>query len=222
MRFSNWVKDWLIAPEMSEFTQAEIRDMTEVSARLEYALGNYLLNLIFRGDPGPPVRQKLYNFLRRSAAASEEYQRARDLTLRYLAAPDDRLLAYVKAITHWESYLGHAWQAFVVLNERGWFAKGDGSSFERLNHLHGRSKHTEKAIATTGQMPGESPLAVWMTNEGLTSTEQQLTYNELANLLQELATVAELIEDPSQAANKIAAHKQDSRARIQTDQQRRP
>jgi hypothetical protein len=206
MVLSDWAKDTLIAPEMSKFTQATIREMDSVDARMEHLLANFLLNVLGGSDPGVPMRQRCFNFLRRSQAAAREYKQARELTLRYLDAPD-LVFLYVEAMTHWETFMAHAWQAFTVLASNVWFKPGDGSEFERLNLLYGRAKHTEKAIATPGQMPGDSPLSVWLTNDGLRCTDGKLTFDEMADILEELARISNLIEDPGATQAKLAAQR---------------
>jgi hypothetical protein len=59
---------------------------------------------------------------------------------------------------------------------------GDGSVFERLNLLYGRTKHPEKAI-NSGQLPPCGTLPVWLTNPGLCAVDAELTFTEMAEFL---------------------------------------
>jgi hypothetical protein len=204
---SNWSKDTFIAPEMSRFTEASIPDMSATDDEQEYWLANFILNNMLSSSFVSPVRQQMYNFLRRSHAAFAEYALARDATRTYLDDPD-RVLAYIEAINHWEGVLANAWQAYCFLgrSQVRWFAQNDGSVLQRLNALHNRSKHADEAIER-GDFVEDSPLCVWLTNSGLSSTETQLTFDEIAEILTDIARWASAIQDPGTAVSKIKAYR---------------
>jgi hypothetical protein len=84
------------------------------------------------------------------------------------------------------------------------FTPNDGSPEERLNLLYNRSKHVDSAIRN-GQMPPEGTLAVWLTNDGLESTDGHLSFAELAAILTELAVLARIFEDPISLREKLQA-----------------
>jgi len=132
-----------------------------------------------------------------------EYALARDQTLMYLKNPD-AVTAYLAAIGHWEVFLSHAYQAYRLLarNQKILFKQGDGSILERLNLLYNWSKHAEKAIEA-GQLPAEGTLAVGLTNNGLRSADSRLTYDEMAEMLEELARWSDAAQDPSTMREKI-------------------
>lgn len=88
------------------------------------------------------------------------------------------------------------------------FQNGDGSEYERLNHLYNRLKHTESAIERD-QIPKDSTLPVWMTNAGLQSADSNLSWQELANLLAELSSLASVLEDPLTARERFDAVRDD-------------
>ena len=207
MPFSAWLLDNYVAPDMSKFTVASIPDMSEVDKEQAYWLANFFLNNI----AGPvqyvsPNYQQLFNFLRRSHAAFTEYAIARETSLGYLTdhRPDRHVLRYVEAVNHWEAFLAYAWQAFsfVGRGEKVWFEPQDGSVLQRLNALYNRSKHAEKAIER-GDYVGQSPLCVWLTNAGLTSTDATLTFPEIAEILVQMARMASSIQDPASVQSKI-------------------
>jgi len=202
MPLTNHARDKFIAPEMSQFTSATIRDMSRVSAQQEHWLSNFILNSIFRVSLASPHRQQLYNFLRRSQSAFKAYALAREATLKFL---DDREThRYIEGIGHWEAFLAYCWQAHCFLG-RGkaiWYEKGDESVQERLNKLYNRSKHADSAIERW-EFVGDSPLCVWLTNEGLRSTETSLSFDEIAGILEELARIADVLQDPATALEKF-------------------
>ena len=75
MPWSNFVTDKFIAPEMSQFTSATLPDLSAIDSEQEFWLANYILNSILRVNIQSPERQRLFNFLRRSHSAFEEYSR---------------------------------------------------------------------------------------------------------------------------------------------------
>jgi hypothetical protein len=58
---SNYAKDKFVAPEMSKFTAATIRVMSQVDSEQEHWLSNFILNAIFRANVLSPQRQQMYN-----------------------------------------------------------------------------------------------------------------------------------------------------------------
>jgi hypothetical protein len=204
MPLSAYAKDKYVAPEMSKFTVATIRDMSEVDSQQEHWLANLILNSILRVEVLTPYRQQMYNFLRRSHSAFAEYAHARGATLAFLN--ERHALRYLDAIGHWEAFLGYCWQAHCFLGRRQkiWFQKGDGSARERLLALHNRAKHADEAIER-GDFIEDSPLCVWLTNDGLRSTETSLSFDEMAEMLDDLARWASAIQDPATAYKKLRA-----------------
>lgn len=216
--WSSHVTDTYFAPEMSKFTAAEIRDMTQLDREQEHWLSNFLLNNVFRGRLGSPLRQQVFNFLRHSHSAFTDYELARVATMRFL---DDRerVRSYLSGVGHWEDFLTHTWQANLLLSKafmpdvkEPMFQSGDGSVNQRLHSLHTRAKHSDAAIAR-GDFPGESPLVVWLTNEGLKSVDASLTFSEAAEELEALAGWSDAVQDPLTMSEKIGAlaHRSTSR-----------
>jgi hypothetical protein len=210
MPWSAHVTDTFFAPELSRFTAADIPDMTSADDQQEHWLSNYLLNSVLRGSLPSPARQQIYNFLRRSHSAFADYELARIKTEQYLA-DRERIRAYIAAVGHWEDFLGHVWQANEFLTKalspeakRPMFQPGDGSVNQRLHALHTRAKHAAEAIMR-GEFLGETPLCVWLTNDGLKSTDSWLTYREAAEELQSLAAWAKVVEDPLTMKEKSSA-----------------
>lgn len=210
MRWSAFVTDTYFAPDLSRFTSAEIRDMTRTDGEQEHWLSNYMLNTVLRGALATPTRQQIYNFLRRSHSAFADYDLARLKTQQFLA-DRERIRAYIAAIGHWEDFLGHVWQAneflaraFLPETKRPLFQPGDGSVNQRLHALHSRAKHAADAILR-GDFTGETPLCVWLTNDGLKSTDAWLTYGEAADELRSLAEWASAVQDPRTMREKMSA-----------------
>lgn len=208
MPFSDYATDKFFAPEMSKFTVANLPDMSSIDDQQEHWLSNYMLNTVLRGSLPNPARQQVYNFLRRSHSAFVDYANARNKTVDFLA-DRTRIRAYVAAVGHWEDFLAHVWQANEFLtkwlvpdDKRPLFEPGDGSVNQRLHALHTRAKHAAEAILR-GEFVGETPLCVWMTNEGLRSTDAWLSYEEAVDELVALARWARILQDPVTIREKL-------------------
>lgn len=204
MPMSDNARDRFVAPQISKFTSATIRDMSAVDVEQQHWLANFILNSLLRTDVPSPQRQQLFNFLRRSHAAFDSYARARESTLEYLT-DTQRNLKYIDAIGHWEAFLGYAWQALNCRsgNKAIWFKKGDGSELERFNALYNRAKHAAEAIER-GDFIEDSPLCVWLTKDGLCSTNAALTLDEIAEILDGIARYASAVQDPLTMSEKLA------------------
>jgi hypothetical protein len=155
------------------------------------------------------LRWTLYNFLRRTEAAFREYEAARQSTLKYLVKRD-AMFAYLVPIEHWEVFLSQAYQALCLLarGQKVLFEPGDGSVAQRLNLLYNRAKHAKKAI-TSHQLPPDGTLPVWLKNDGLHCVESSLTFEEIAEVLKDLAHWAEAVQDPLTMREKLLAQAAD-------------
>lgn len=207
MPLTAYAKDNFIAPDLSKFTRAEIKDMSRTSVAQEHWLENYMLNSLFRVSLEERVRQTLFNFLRRTQFAFREYTLVREQTATYLGRASNATPAYFIAIGHWEVFLSYAYQAYELLvgtEKRALFEQNDGSVLQRLCLLYNRSKHVKTAI-NAGQLAPGSTLAVWLTNEGLRAVDGHLTFDELAEILEELAFWSDAAQDPLTMREKIMA-----------------
>jgi hypothetical protein len=206
MPFSAYARDKFVAPGISEFTQASIPDMSGASDQQDYWVRNFMLNTILRVQIDERTRQTLFNFLRRAESALREYELARERTLAHLRNTEE-VTAYLAAISHWEVFLSHAYQAYwlLVRGQKILFTKGDGSALERLNLLYNRSKHMEKAIEA-GQVPSESTMAIWLTNDGVQSIDSQLTFAEMADILKDLVMWSDAAQDPLTMRETVMKH----------------
>jgi hypothetical protein len=186
--------------------------MSEYDHQSTFWLANFVLNSALRGNFNPPGNAYAYNYLRRTVAAFSEHEEARQATLAFLSSGRQSLSHYVAATLHWEFFLGQSWHAYLLL--RGLFksltkqdvlkifVRGKGSVEERLNYLYNCMKHVESRIEN-GQIVEGATIPVWLTNEGLRSTDALLTYAETGDILRDLAKWANIIVDPSEMANKL-------------------
>jgi len=197
-------KDKFIAPEISSFTEASIPDLSALQGPW---LVSFILSSALVVQLDDATRRTLYNFLRRAEGAFREYSSARQMTMAYLANPDPNAVSeYITAIGHWETFLSQTYQAWCVLvrGQKIFFSPGDGSTMQRLNLLYNRTKHAESAIIAE-QLPLDGTLPVWLKNDGLHSIESSLTFEEIAEMLEDLAAWADAAQNPATMREKIAA-----------------
>lgn len=202
MQMANEAKDKLIAPHISEFTSASIPD-----AKAEEWLRSYIINSSLRGRFEGKHYSYSYTCLRRTEAAFREYSLARDQSLAYLA-DQQSISRYLMAIGHWEMFLFQSWHSYSALAELfeiNIFDKGYGSVLPRLTRLYNHSKHTEELVKAK-RYPDGTPLCVWLTNSGLSSATDHLTFEEMCDdILGDLASLAEAFQDPITALERLRA-----------------
>jgi hypothetical protein len=199
VHFTSYAKDKFIAPFMSQFTDADIPDMSQFSSEASCWISNFILNSMLLANLKDPKRQFVFNFLRRAEAAYEQYELARTATREFLSGTRQSASRYMKAVLHWEVFLAHAWQGYVllgrILDQKKIFNKGTLTREEKLNRLYNDSKHAESRIEQ-GKMPKHGTIPVWLTKEGLQSHNTGLSFVEAAEILEDLGKWATLLQDP--------------------------
>lgn len=213
-RFTGAILDTYIAPGVSDFTDADIPDMSNHHAESDHWIDNHFLNSVFRSSFSGAMGAYAANILRRVSGAFEEHARARTATRAFLASSRQSPSQYSSALMHWEYFLTQSWQAHELLRRMiatmsdtedfRFFEKNDGSLTQRLYNVAGAMRHTEKAIAS-GRVIQDSRSPVWLTNEGIESEVGQLTYSETAEILDHLAGWADLLVDPAEMREKAIA-----------------
>jgi hypothetical protein len=211
-RFSSHVRDRFIAPGVSAFNTAEVPDMSTYDPESKHWVANHFLNSVLRGKLNPPANAYAYSYVRRAEAAFSEHDQARQATLDFIISGAQSPSLYAAAVLHWEFFLSQSWQGYALLarllallgaGERfKIFVRGDGSVEERLNLLHNSMKHAESRIAA-GQILEGAPVPVWLTNEGIQSTDTLLKYPETGDILRDIARWANILVDPIEMANRL-------------------
>ena len=73
---------------------------------------------------------------------------------------------------------------------------------ERLNNLYNQMKHAESQIENA-RLIEAATVSVWLTNDGLRSTDALLTYSETADIHRDLAKWAKVLVDPREMGDKL-------------------
>ncbi len=206
MPLTNHAWDAYVAPAMSLFTKADIRDMSNHDPHSKTWLQTYIMSGVLQGEFAKTTSTRYaFNFLRRAEAAFSYHEQARAQTIAYLSSPRSAS-AYMRALLTWEGYLSQCSPAFELmrrfLGAGKLFTTNDGSPLARLNHVYNRAKHAESAIAA-GQLTDDGRIPVWMTDEGLACVECVVTWPETAGFLEVLSTFAGAVQQPSLAKQRL-------------------
>jgi hypothetical protein len=210
-RFAGWVLDRYIAPRASDFTSAEIPDMSSDDPQPRHWVDSHFLNNVLRGSLDPRLGAYVVQYLRRAEAAHAEHARAREKTLAVLKSEVFSPSRYSVMLLHWEFFLAQAWQAYALLggfigavthSDHRIFRAGDRSVEQRLNSLYNATKHSDSRIAN-GQIPDGTVSPVWITNVGIEATEVVLTFAETGEILSDLAKWANILSDARSISEKV-------------------
>ncbi len=198
MPLTNWALDKYVAPDLSKLTECNAIDMTGFDDQCEDWVANFVLNSMLRVDVQAPYRAYTFVLLRRAEMAFVEHENARIALQQYVSGGRGAITLYLRAVFHFESFVAQSYQALEVI--RKWtgedlFENRDGSVLDRLNLIYGRSKHADKAIAA-GQLPPDATMPVWLTNDGLQADSALLTYDDMADVLKELSSIAGQLSCP--------------------------
>jgi hypothetical protein len=212
VRIASHLLERYFAPGISDFTTADIPDMSDHDAQSLTWVANHFLNSILRAAYHLPMGAHVQHYLRRSEAAFAEQALAREATLSFLETGRQSPTSYSKALLHWEYFLGQSWHAHVLLRQVLRLLSGDpslnvferenGSVEQRLNLLYNAMKHTESRV-DAGQLPENATSPVWLSNRGLECTDGHMTFNETADILRFLGKWADVLVDAKEVANKV-------------------
>lgn len=202
--FNSALLNKLYAPGISEFTSCNAPDISASHPEAAHWLVNHFLNSMFRAEYKNKVRQYAINQIYRAQAAFSDYHEARTLTSEFLSkgSPDNpSSRTYFRAVSRWESCLLNV-QIFIdVMNkmkkdfkDESVFKEGDGSPEQRAYTVANTVKHWGTEIFAGRHQEGDT-VPLWLTNSGLKTRVAEITYVELANLVSEVATVANQMQD---------------------------
>jgi hypothetical protein len=204
------ILDKWIAPGVSDFTRAVIPDPAGKYPEAEDWSANFFLNSLnpIGYEYGLRQRQLVIGFLRRAQLAVAAYTAARRLTLEYLEGHNPlspQIREYYAAVARWEHFAIESSiliDLFVHIDDgHKVFKKGDRSIEDRLYHLANKVKHIGDDIRNRGLYGTTDSIALWLSNDGLNGldfdgTKLQVTYAEASQFLDDVARIADKIQNP--------------------------
>lgn len=155
-------------------------------------LNAFILNSLIGFKPAATQQPHLFNFIRRAEGALTAYREARNALLEYLATPSNVVSPYFKALLYFEVCIAQCYQGYELLataSGQKFFQKGDNSAAERMGKLYNVCKHMNQMI-DGGKIPPEASVAIWIANHGLESSRAKLSFDELIELLLQMAELA--------------------------------
>lgn len=189
MQPTNYLLDHFIAHRLSELTACGAGELNEEAKWLN----TFILKTIFHYSISPKIRAYLFNFLRRSEAASTAYREARHHLLEHLATPRNVISPYFRALTQFEVCIAQCYQGYELLGSalgQKLYEPGSGTSEEKLQVVYVDSKHMDRMI-DGDKLPDTATSGIWITNDGLESSRGAITFAELRELLQSMHALAE-------------------------------
>jgi len=186
MPLSLYAYDTFVAQEFSKITECRAKPIAPDFPDHNDWLGNFVLNTIFR-TPLPKDKAALaFALIRRAESAIDDYEEARRY-LELLVAKRDISL-YFRCLRRFESTVAMVYQSLDFIRKAlcvTLFKPGDGSPYERINKIYNNSRHSNPE-----DLPGDQLHAVWIKNEGLFTEGAELTFEELRQLVFEIASIA--------------------------------
>lgn len=207
IRWSPAILNQYVAPGIAEFTEAVIPEISEEFPQAQYWLANHFLNTILRAQFKHGARQIVLGYLRRAWNAFDAYHRSRIQTLEYLQQGDPatgRVSQYYAVVTAWETFVLQVGMVFdlykglcIVFNAGSdlVFSKGDGSKEERIYTIANQIKHVRSCVKS-GQCTELDTVPLWLTRVGLHSFDVAVSFEEAAQILSDIATIADSLQDP--------------------------
>jgi hypothetical protein len=210
-----WNPDLLekhIAPEIAEFTEANMTNLESEFDQHKHWLNNHFLNNALRSSFKPKFKQFALNFIFRAQTSFRLYHQAIKSTEEYLSSnniDNPNIGKYYEAISIWETVLLNWAVAFDVFkkfnSDEKIFESNDGSEEERAYFMHNEIKHCGgnifgESFGLEDNWTETSTIPIWLTNSGIKSHRKFLGYSDISNLIKELAIFADKLQDPSNFA----------------------
>lgn len=200
MPLSHYALDTFVSQGLSQLTSCSPASLaSEFPDRQEW-LSEFILRRIFNNHVAEERVAAAFTLIRRAEAALDEWELGCTATLDNVQRPS----VYFRALRHFEASIAALWQG-LDFGRRAvgidLFAKGDASVYERVNWLYNKGRHFDYASLPAG---AQHPL--WLTNEGVSSHEHAVTFDEMQDALRLLGRVASRIAkgqfDPTADAGK--------------------
>jgi hypothetical protein len=187
MPLSHYALDAFVSQELSKLTSCAPKSVASEFPEGSHWLNQFVLRRIFRNHVADDRAALAFALARRAEAALDEWELACEAVGQGVQRPS----AYFKALRHFETCLASLWQG-LDLERRALntnlFSKGDGSVFERLNSLYNKGRHFDPQDLPAGDLH-----ALWITNDGLRTREDAVTFEEMREALSLLGRTAQAI-----------------------------
>jgi hypothetical protein len=195
MPLSNYSLNKFVAPKLSELRTVGAPDLRSCTKEYGNWVNNFILNTILKVRLPKRKRQLVMYFLRKVEGAFYEYHEGRNFLEGYLQNQGQAISLYFHSLRCFEvsallAY--HAYETIRTMIQEDMFTPNDGSPLQRLNRIQNISKHANGGISR-GEVPDDLSLPIWLTNEFIECHNTKLSFSEFAEILVDLAKLAEVL-----------------------------
>jgi hypothetical protein len=193
MPLSNYARDQYVSQELSQLTECRAEPVGGLFPASTHWLGNFVLNTLLRVSMPEPRRAVFFALLRRADAAFADYDDAVQALEAFVRSVDG-VSSYFRSLRRFEGVVAMVCQfADLVRKDTGVkaFEKGDGSVCDRLRTIYNNGRH-----CSLGPLPEGHLHVVWITNDGLHTSDCAVTFTELRDVLCDLGQVADRVSSP--------------------------
>ena len=188
MPFTTVGLDKLVSHNISKLTHCNISDISIKFPERVYWIANSALNSFFGGELSQEEKVFIFFFVRRAESAFNEYKYALETLKQYFSTKDKQISLYFNTLHHLEMTITMMWQAYMMyiqVAKKQLFTKGDGSVYCRLNGIYNFSRHFDPSLLLTDHLH-----AIWITNDGIETDNDRLTFTEIEACLTEIGDAA--------------------------------
>lgn len=201
MPISDYGLDKFVGTDLSKLTDCNAPVLHHFVQGSEHWIANFVLNSMFHRKIAEPQSQHIFRYLMASQRALAEFENGRLGIHSYLDLDNEKKISsYLKSVQHFESCIEQADLAMRLLIEcsgerRDVFIKDDNSPPHRLRKIYNCVKHEDLRFrGRKGSQVGNLPL--WIGNTGIHSNPSDISFAELAELLEMLSRLAERFSNP--------------------------
>lgn len=190
MPLTNYALDNFVAKDVSKFTEHTLNSIAPRFPQHKHWLNNCLLNSIFSSPIPDDAKPGTFSIVRKGEHCLREYELALEFLEEFLNN-ERKISDYFRIISHLEVSLSSAYQVLEYIKritEEPFFKKGDGSVGEKLNRIYNISKHLQKHTFIPQQLH-----LFWLSNTGLCSSELDLSYQEIEEIVVGICDITERI-----------------------------
>src|SRR3972149_3527929 len=188
MHLTSFSLDNFVSQELLQLTECQAREVADEFPDNQSWLSTFVLSRII-WIPLPKDKAALaFALIRRAEGAVTDYEEARKLLTNFISS-DKNISLYFRYLRRFEEAVAMVYQALDfarnALNIKI-FEQGDGSTYERLNLIYNKSRHSNPERLPAGHLH-----AVWIKNEGLFADGTHLTFDELHDLVRDVGRIAD-------------------------------
>ena len=189
--------DNFVAHRLSHLTKCGAPEVAEESNWLDA----FIWTTVFNTGLDAKERAYMFNFVRRAQGAYSAYGVARTALIVHIETPRNVFSPYFRALLNFEVCISQCYQSYELLMRASGvnlYDTNDDSAGERLQKLYVDSKHMDRMI-DGGKLPTEATAAIWITNDGLESSNALLPFNELVEMLLDMKHLSDTLLAPPKA-----------------------